>query len=334
MCGGGGGGDTPLAQQAATQEQQRQARIQQGMADLHTMFEGGRRMTGPVGTGAAYDPNATYYDKGGNVWKPNQTAVTQLTQAGGPAGVATAGSGSWTGAASPENQSFQPSSVTPQSARPTDLLSRSAGLDTQWDQAQDATRQRTEQQALDEQLQGAIGGGLYTGYEDTPGYTSGFYDKAQQAQLDYALPQVDKQFQQAQRDLTYALARQGLGASSQGAKLQSDLEGRRNLAIQGEQDKARQVRNQQVSAVETERDNLTKMLQSSGDVASTMNAAAARKNVLDAAPAIQEVTPLFQNATGTLADMIVNPALRQAYGTPGQTGGYGSAVRGSGKVVA
>ena len=309
MCGGGGGGGVSeqLAVQSANQEQARQDRINQGMRDLEIMFNGGRRTTGQVGAGTRYDPNQTYYDKSGNKWSPNQAAIAQRTAASDPAALEAMGE------------------------RPSDLMSRAAGMDTQWDQGVDALRQRTQQEALDEQFAQGMAGGLYTGIEDTQGYGDAFYDKAYQAQLDYAMPQVDRQYADAQKNLEFALARQGLSASSQAGQLQADLARQRDLAIQGEQGKANTVRQQQMSAVEDERSALTQMLQQTGDVQSTMNAAASRKNIIDAAPAIQEVGPLFQNATGALADMIVSPSMRAA-GARGSGGGYGSG-KGSGKVV-
>ncbi len=183
------------------------------------------------------------------------------------------------------------------------------------------------QELFNEATQGA---GLYSGTEKTGGYDDAFFNKAYQAQLDYALPQVDRQFEDAQRQLQYGLARQGLSQSSQAGQLQAKLERERQLAVQGEQDKANTVRQKQRQAVEDERSNLVSMLQSTGDVQSTMNAAAARKGIIESAPAIEEVGPLFQNTTASLADMIVSPALRQASSGGGR--GYASS-KDSGKVI-
>ena len=332
MCGGGGGGGVSeqLAVQSANQEQARQDRISQGMREIELMFNGGRRTTGQVGSGAKYDRNATYYNRDGSVWQPNQQRIATKQQQNG--GMSGAVGGGWSGAASPENQIYTDPSAPKMGERPNDLMSRAAGLDVQWDQQQDAMRQRSEDEAYDEEFQQGMAGGLYTGVEDMEGYGDAFYDKAYKAQLDYAMPQVDRQFQDAQRELQFALARQGLSASSQAGQLQADLARQRDLAIQGEQDKANTVRQKQRSAVEEERSNLTQMLQQTGDVGSTLNAAAARKGIIESAPAIEEVGPLFQNSTGALADMIVSPAMRQA-GQNSGGGGYG-ARKGSGKVVA
>jgi hypothetical protein len=303
MCGGGGGGGVSeqLAVQSAQQEQARQDRINQGMRDLETMFSGGKRTTGQVGAGAKYDPNATYYTKDGSKWAPGDVSQFRTNNR-----VMTSGGG-WSGAASPENQTYTEPTYS------EDTFS-----------TDDSARQTMFDQAL--------GGGLYSGVEDVQGYGPSFYDKAYNAQLDYAMPQVDRQYADAQKNLEFALARQGLSASSQAGQLQADLARQRDLAVQGEQDKANTVRQQQMSAVEDERSQLTQMLQQTGDVQSTMNAAASRKNIIDAAPAIQEVAPLFQNATGALADMIVPPSVRAAGSSRTGSGGYGS-TKGSGKVV-
>lgn len=323
MCGGGGASDSPLAQQSALQEQARQANIQEGMRQIQNMFGGGAQGTGQLAAGTKYTPGMTLYDKNGQpitlqeagAYRASHAPVQTASTPYQPDGTINApGLGGSSIAPVSAYGYFAPDAPDPNSP------------------AQQVIQANQDSATMQSQLDALIASGVYTGKQDIKGYDDSFYDKAYQAQLDYALPQVDQQFQKAQRDLTFALARQGLNASSQGNQLMSDLESQRQLAIQGEQDKARGVRNDQVNAVESERDNLTKLLQSTGDVASTMNAAAARKSVLDAAPAIQEVGPLFQNATGTLADMIVNPALRAA-GNTAVSKGYGSSTKGSGKVV-
>lgn len=301
MCGGGGGNSVTnnLAIQSAAQEQARQDRIKEGMRQLEIMFSGGNTPTGQVGAGARYDPNQTYYDKNGNVWAPGDVGAYRAknpVMLTAPYNEGGGEGGNWVAA------TYGPDVTT----------------------SDDAIRQRM--------FDDAMGGGLYTGVQANTGFDDAFFDKAYQAQLDYALPQVDKQFAEAQRNLEFALARQGLSASSQGENLRADLNNQRALAVQGEQDKANTVRTQQQQAVEEERDNLTKLLQSTGDVESTMNMASARKNMLSAAPSLATVGPLFQNATGTLADMIVSPALRGAQSSSSSSG-YGSSSKGSGKVV-
>jgi hypothetical protein len=338
MCGGGGGQSEQLAVQSAQQEQARQDRINQGMREIELMFKGGRRPTGQVGMGAKYDPNQTYYDKKGGEWRPQDTSAYRATRGLGPAAAAYTTPAQMSG--SGDQTQYTPAAPMASTVeQPYDPRSRFMyGLqhgDKSYDQAL-ADETATRQQALDDETNGmqfaeAMQGGLYTGAEDAQGYGPEFFDKAYKAQLDYAMPQVDRQYADAQKSLEFALARQGLSASSQAGQLQGDLARQRELAVQGEHDKANTVRQQQMSAVEDERSSLTQMLQQTGDVQSTMNAAAARKNIIDAAPAIQEVAPLFQNATGALADMIVTPSMRAA-SARGTGGGYGSG-KGSGKVV-
>ena len=73
------------------------------------------------------------------------------------------------------------------------------------------------------------------------------------------------------------------------------------------------------------------LLQTTGDNDATMNAARSRASLLSQPRPLEDVGPLFQNATATLADMIVSPAIRQQTGGGG--GGYGSGSKGSGKVI-
>lgn len=190
---------------------------------------------------------------------------------------------------------------------------------------------------IDADIQGAwqqrLGQGLYGELVDSPepGGFGPVYDRAYDAQLNYALPEVDRQFKDAQRQLDYGLARTGLSASSQGSQLGADLERQRQSAVQGEQEKAEGARQDQMAAVDTERDNLARMLQATGDLSAVKNMATNKRALLEAAPPLQQVQPLFQNATGALADVFVPPAVRQAQQSR-PVSGYG-ATRGSGRVV-
>jgi len=68
-------------------------------------------------------------------------------------------------------------------------------------------------------------------------YDEDFYDRQRDAYLDYATPQVEEQFGDAMRELTFALARSG--------KLDSALAGRREAKAQKMKDKAMTQVNQQ-----------------------------------------------------------------------------------------
>jgi hypothetical protein len=316
MCGGGGG-DSKLAKQAAEQEEARQRRIEQGTRELEVMFSGGARGAGKVGKGAAFDPNATYYDNFGN---PIQLADPGTWRKANP----TTPSARMAGTPMPmtpfqETRQYHPNAPQTGEVRVAPTLGS-------------PTAAQADRLAMQEQFEKLAGGGLYTGTQQVKGFGPEFFDKIYQAQLDYALPQVDKQYADAQKQLEYALARQSISASSQAGQLQAELQGQRNLALQGEQDKATQVRTRQQQAVEDERAELTRLLQQTGDVESMRNMAAARSNMLKAAPALETVGPLFQNATGTLADLVVSPAAR-SYSEGIPAGGYGRRSRAAGKVV-
>lgn len=306
MCGGGGGAEA-AARQSAANEEARQQRIRTGMSQLNAMFGGGTYGTGQLAGGAVLDPNATYYDLAGNPVR-GQSFVDSARQkvfAANPT-LARIPDNPVPHLMSSENDTYSPDIYAEQRTQRDSMV---AG-------------------AQEEAWKNALAQGLFSGTASSGGY-GGVYDKAYQAQLDYALPEVDRQFADAQRQLQFGLARQGLSASTQGAELGANLERQRDLAIQGEQEKARQARATQMANVEGERDNLARMLQSSGDLDAVMNMASSRRAMLGATPQLQEVGPLFQNTTSALADMFVSPALRQQ-----QTGpkGYGT-NKGSGKVV-
>lgn len=86
--------------------------------------------------------------------------------------------------------------------------------------------------------QAAIGQGLSQINNTFSGFTPAFYNQRQQDYVNYAMPQLQQQYQQNQQGLNYNLGQQGLLKSSAGQNLNSQLGqqytlGQQNLQNQG-----------------------------------------------------------------------------------------------------
>jgi hypothetical protein len=286
MCIGGGGGGNQIAERAEKADNERQARVERGMAQLQAIFGGGKIGKNPVKDWLGLDPGASAYTNGMGPPSPNG-AKTYYDSLGNPVQMLN----------EQQAQAKRPGSYIPQIE--------------DWNEL--------------------IGKGLYTEAETTAGFNDDFYDKTYKAQLAADLPEVDDQFADAQKQLTYALARQGISASSMAGQLQGNLQGERSKALQQVENRASGVRDSQMRDVESERAELTRLLQTTGDADATATMAQNATNRLRSAPKLEAIGPLFQNATGTLADVIGSPYLRQQM-TGQDSKGYGGSG-GSGKVI-
>lgn len=144
-------------------------------------------------------------------------------------------------------------------------------------------------------------GQLFTGTQKEGGFGDDFYNKRRQAYLDYANPQLERQYQDAVQQLTFALGRNGLLDSTVRAdrtgKLQTDYDTQR----QGVADKALDYENQARNSVEQARQNLISTLNVTGDASGAANSAITQAKNLQAAPAFDPLASLFEDATAGLA---------------------------------
>lgn len=163
------------------------------------------------------------------------------------------------------------------------------------------------------------------------GFDDRFFDAQRQAYLDYAVPNIRDQFERAQAQLMYALAR--------GGQLDSEVATRRNAELIGEHQRelaradslADQAVKQARADVERERADLVSLLQATADPEAAANQARLRSDTLRIRQPMAEVGPLFQNATAGLA-----AALAPTYDAYGRRVGGGVSFggqRGSGRVV-
>ena len=209
MCGGGSDASSAIAKQAADDEAARQSRIKLGMQSLNDLFDKETtKGTGLYDATTPFDSTKTYYDAQGNpiAWKS-----ADPTKPG----------------------TFSPPTGPPYSGTPPTSLGNPPMVGPNLPPWMLPTSE------LGSML--LNGGGVYTGKETT-GFGPELYDKAYQAQKDYALPQEEDQFQDAQRQLAYGLARQGIAQSSSGINLNSGLAKQHALALNDVEEKANQAR--------------------------------------------------------------------------------------------
>lgn len=146
-----------------------------------------------------------------------------------------------------------------------------------------------------DQIQGIFGG-----------FNDDFYNQRSTAYTDYAMPQLDQQYEEAVKNLTFALSRNSRLDSSvageQRAKLQEDYDRRRTEVA----DRGMQYGNDARSAVERSRGDLVSLNSNLANPATIANEAQNRLAGLQAMPTFEPLAPLFVNvgeALGTQADL-------------------------------
>lgn len=284
MCGGGGSsGEDPVKYQRE-QEQERQKRIEQGKSQLERIFAGLEgaeyRAVNPVaqmGRGAYADQVRQALQ--GNV--DSYQDAYQVTQ--------------------PKLHRNHPNQAieTVTKYRTRERLN-SAG--------QDALRQL----GLRGNQIGSTDVGDYLGmydriasrpgtYRRFEGVNDPIWQQQQEAYLDYAKPQLEEQYGDAQDQLTFALSRQGQSRGSLAGDRKADLNRDYDLRRQEVADKARGVANQARSDIASQKQSLLQMLSASADPGATATAARSAVSSLQSTPEFSPLGPLFQNATAGLA---------------------------------
>lgn len=186
---------------------------------------------------------------------------------------------------------------------------------------------RADEQARQERIrQGTerVGSIFDSQFNDT------FFDNRRKAYVDFATPQLQDQYADTQKELTFALARGGnLNSSVRGEKT-ADLEKRYNLANQEIQDKALSQANETRSQVEGSRSDLISMLNATGDAEGAANSAVNRATALSQPTAYSPLSQLFSDFTAGLG---TQAALERAnYYSGGQVGSrYNTGLFGGGR---
>ena len=174
-----------------------------------------------------------------------------------------------------------------------------------------------EARRREEQRQQRIREGTNLLNEQFSRYDNTFYDQRSDAYLDYAKPQLQRQFGDVYTKLVSALSRGGILQSSVGARKLGDLQRDYDLQKQALIDTGLDYANQARRNIEDTRSSLIMDLQASADPAAAQQAALARAQVLSAMPKFSPLGDLFTNVTAGIADYETaaqNRALRQRYG--------------------
>lgn len=131
-------------------------------------------------------------------------------------------------------------------------------------------------------------------------FTEDFFNQRRQSFLDYAQPQVDQQYGDAQKELTFALARGGLLDSSVRGQKAGELQKLFDLNSQSVADQALSYETQARTGVEDARQNLIATLSATGDTQGAINSALARSAALSQSPAYSPLGQLFSDFTANL----------------------------------
>lgn len=131
-------------------------------------------------------------------------------------------------------------------------------------------------------------------------FTDDFYNNRQSSYLDYATPQVDDQYNDAKKQLTYSLARAGTLDSSVRADKEAELGKEYTKQRQGIADQALSYKTQAMSNVEDARSGLISTLNANGDADGAANNAIARSSALSQPTAFSPIGQLFGTFTNAL----------------------------------
>jgi hypothetical protein len=140
------------------------------------------------------------------------------------------------------------------------------------------------------------------------GFGDDFFNKRAQAYQDYAMPQVEDQYKDQQKALTYALARGGNLGSSLASNKTAELDKDYGLQRQGVIDQGQNYVNQGKTEMATQKANAISLLQASADPDAAYNVAQTSANQLSQMPAFSPLEPVVKNVAAGLGTYLVNNA--------------------------
>lgn len=334
------GGGSNEAKQARQDEEKRQAEIRAGTQRINDIFDGSWSGSGALGADASFDPNATYYNADGSVWSPQPQAQSLLGRAGSAALHLNAGGstgGNYTVASDPQSyiSRYGQARHRDENGNPFYVQrtgpegeSRRVYLSDPNSSGNGAGAVSAQEKAFREAL---AGGKLFSGRSQSGGFNDDFFSGRRQAYIDYASPQLEEQYGDAQKQLTYALTRSGNLDSSMRADKSADLQKMYDLNKQKIADDALSYETQSRTAVEDARANLIATLNATGDAQGAANSAIARSQALSQAPAYSPLSQLFTDFTAGLGTQAAQERAEAAsnggYKARYNTGLFGNAGR-------
>lgn len=174
-------------------------------------------------------------------------------------------------------------------------------------------------------------GKLFSGTASSTGFNDDFFKGRREAYSGYATPQLEDQYGDANKELTFALARAGqLNSSARGQKA-GELQQLYDLNKQEIGDKALSYETQARTAVEDARGNLISTLNATGDAEGAASSALARSAALTQPAAYSPLGQLFADFTNGLG---VQAAQERSYAAGGPAPRYDTGLFGGrGRVV-
>lgn len=289
------------AKKARKAEEKRQQRIREGTKRINNIFDGSTVGSGAIGADVAFDPNGVYYNADGTRWTPTTGGNGTADMLGSKMGTI--------GDSLPSG---------PGKGAVGDIFRGVTG-------AIGGGRETPEQQ-----FQKLISEGkLYSGTENTGGFNDDFYAGRRQAYLDYATPQLEDQYGNAQKQLVFSLDRGGNLDSTARAEKMSELQKLYDIQKQQVADKALSSETQARNAVEDARSNLISMLNVTGDAEGAASQALARSEALSAPAEYSPLNQLFVDFTNGLGTQAAQERAFNAGGPAPRynTGLFGKAGR-------
>lgn len=143
---------------------------------------------------------------------------------------------------------------------------------------------------------------LYSDKATTEGFGDAFYNKRRDAYLDYAMPQVQQQYGNAQKDIAYALSRAGTTDSTMAGSRYTDLGSDFSLKQREIADTAQNLANTARADVATSRANAENTLYSTANPeVALQQALTSARNLQTSSPTFSPLGALFTNASAGLA---------------------------------
>jgi len=152
-------------------------------------------------------------------------------------------------------------------------------------------------------------------------FTDPYFEDRKTSYLNYATPQLNDQYAEAQKQLTFALDRTGTLDSSARAQKEGELRKMYDANRQGVADQALSYSTGARSNIEDAKANLISMLNATGDAEGAVNSAMTRAKALSAPDTYSPLGQMFASFTGGLGQQAAAEkaaALSNTYG--GSTG--------------
>lgn len=146
-------------------------------------------------------------------------------------------------------------------------------------------------------------------------FNDDFYKGRRQAYIDYATPQLNDQYADTRKQLTYALDRNGTLDSTARSQKEAELTKLYDTNRRAVSDQGLDYENQARNNVTAARGDLINQLSNTGDVTAAVNAATTRAAGLTAPDAYSPLAQMFSSFTSGLQQQAALEQANAAYGT-------------------